>query len=284
MDHREPRRARARRASQAHAAGILAGVRQHGLVSVEAAAAIAAGVIASPIALAGFGLDSVIEFAAAAVVAWQLRGENQDRETRAVRLIGVTFFALAAYLTVESISDLISQARPGQSPAGIAVTSAALLVMPSLAVSEHRTGTALGNRTLIADAAVVSAFCAFTSAAALLALGLNAWPGWWRADPAAALVIAALAARKASKPGKRTDRHGAGRAARQSRRRSAAVTPGHTPWQPRRDRGDDPPGNPPPGPERDAGSICRPPADSYTPYGYAGTPECSAGRTSRSCR
>ena len=90
--------------------------------------------------------------------------------------------------------------------------------------------------------------------------------------------------RKASKPGKRTDRHGAGRAARQSRRRPAAVTPGHTLRQPRRDRGDDPPGNPPPGPERDADSICRPPADSYTPYGYAGAPESSAGRTSRSCR
>ena len=147
-------------------------------MTVEAAAAIAAGVIASSIALVGFGLDSVIEFFAAAVVAWQLRGENQDRERRAVRLIGITFFALAAYLAVESIRDLISQARPGQSPAGIAVTSAALLVMPSLAVAKHRTGTALGNRTLIADAAE-SAFCAFTSAAALLALRLNAWPGWW---------------------------------------------------------------------------------------------------------
>ncbi|GEM_PF-1071542 len=150
---------------------------------------------ACSIALVGFGLDSVIEFAAAAVVVWQLRGENQDPETRAVRLIGVTFFALAAYLAVEGISDLISQARPGQSPAGMAVTSAALLVMPSLAVAKHRTGTALGNRTPVADAAE-SAFCARTSAAALLALGLNAWLGWWWADPAAALVIAALAAKE----------------------------------------------------------------------------------------
>jgi divalent metal cation (Fe/Co/Zn/Cd) transporter len=164
-------------------------------MTVEAAVAIAAGVIAASIALVGFGLDSVIEFFAAAVVVWQLRVESEDRETRAVRLIGVTFFALAAYLAVESISDLISQARPGQSPAGIAVTSAALLVMPSLAVAKHRTGLALGNRTLIADAAE-SGFCAFTSAAALLALGLNAWLGWWWADPAAALVIAALAAKE----------------------------------------------------------------------------------------
>ena len=164
-------------------------------MTVEAAVAIAAGVMASSIALVGFGLDSVIEFFAAAVVVWQLGGENQDRETRAVRLIGSTFFALAAYLTVESIRDLISQARPGQSPAGIAVTSAALLVMPSLAVAKHRTGKELGNRTLMADAAE-SAFCAFTSAAALAGLGLNAWLGWWWADPAAALVIAALAVRE----------------------------------------------------------------------------------------
>ena len=89
------------------------------------------------------------------MVVWQLRGENQDCERRAVRLIGVTLFALAAYLAVESIGDL----------------------------------------TLIADAAE-SAFCAVTSAAALLALGLNAWLGWWWADPAAALVIAALAAKE----------------------------------------------------------------------------------------
>ena len=131
-------------------------------MTVEAAVAIASGIIASSIALVGFGLDSVIEFFAAAIVIWQLRGGGEERETRAVRLIGITFFVLAAYLTAEAIHDLISQARPGQSVAGIAVTAAALLVMPSLALAKHRTGTALGNRTLIADAAE-SAFCAFTS-------------------------------------------------------------------------------------------------------------------------
>jgi hypothetical protein len=129
------------------------------------------------------------------LVVWQLHEENEDRETRAVRLIGITVFVLAAYLAVESIRDLIGQARPGLSPAGIAVTAAALLVMPSLAAAEHRTGRALGNRTLIADAAE-SAFCAFTPAAALLGLGLNAWLGWWWADPAAVLVIAALAVKE----------------------------------------------------------------------------------------
>ena len=164
-------------------------------MTVEAAVAVTSGIIASSIALVGFGLDSVIEFFAAAVVVWQLRGEGGERETRAVRLIGVTFFALAAYLAVESIRDLIGQARPGQSLPGLAVTAAALLVMPGLAIAKRRTGQALGSRTLIADSAE-TAFCAYTSAAALLGIGLNSWLGWWWADPAAALVIAALAVRE----------------------------------------------------------------------------------------
>lgn len=164
-------------------------------MTVEAAVAVASGLIASSIALIGFGLDSVIEFFAAAVVIWQLRGGREERESRAVRLIGITFFVLAAYLAAESIRDLISQSRPGQPVAGLIVTAAALLVMPSLAVAKHRTGTALANRTLIADAAE-SAFCAFISGAALLGVGLNAWLGWWWADPTAALIIAALAVKE----------------------------------------------------------------------------------------
>jgi divalent metal cation (Fe/Co/Zn/Cd) transporter len=161
----------------------------------EAGVAITAGVIASSIALAGFGLDSVIELFSAGIVVWQLRGDGEERETRAVRLIGVTFFMLAAYLAAESIHDLVSHARPGQSVAGLAVTAAALLVMPGLAIAKRRTGQALGSRTLIADSAE-TAFCAFTSAAALTGIGLNAWLGWWWADPAAALVIAALAVKE----------------------------------------------------------------------------------------
>jgi hypothetical protein len=164
-------------------------------MTVEATVAIASGILAGSIALIGFGLDSVIEFFAAAVVVWQLRGGGEERESRAVRLIGATFFLLAAYLAAESIRDLISQARPEQPVAGLIVTAAALVVMPSLAVAKHRTGKALDNQALTADAAE-SAFCAFTSGAALLGVGLNAWLGWWWADPAAALVIAALAVRE----------------------------------------------------------------------------------------
>ena len=164
-------------------------------MTVEAAAAITAGIIASSIALVGFGLDSVIEFFAAAIVVWQLRSDSEERETRAVRLIGMTFFVLAAYLTAEGIRDLLSHAKPEQSVLGLSVTTAALVVMPSLAWAKQRTGKALGNRTLIADAAE-SALCAFTSGAALVGFGLSVWLGWWWADPAAALVIAALAIRE----------------------------------------------------------------------------------------
>jgi divalent metal cation (Fe/Co/Zn/Cd) transporter len=165
-------------------------------MTVEAAVAVISGIIASSIALIGFGLDSVIEFFAATVVVWQLRGTvTVDRETRALRLIALTFFALAAYLAIGSIADLVSQHRPEQSTAGIAVTAAALVVMPLLALAKRRTGQQLGNQALIADAAE-SAFCAFTSATALLGIGLNAWLGWWWADPAAALVIAGLAVKE----------------------------------------------------------------------------------------
>ena len=162
---------------------------------IEAGVAITAGVIASSIALVGFGLDSVIELFSAGIVVWQLRSDGQGHETRAVRLIGGTFFALAAYLAAQSIHDLVTGARPGQSAAGLAVTAAALAVMPGLAIAKRRTGTALDNRTLIADSAE-TAFCALTSGAALIGLGLNSWLGWWWADPAAALVIAALAVRE----------------------------------------------------------------------------------------
>ena len=164
-------------------------------MTAEAAVAITAGVLASSIALTGFGLDSVIEFFAALIVIWQLRGDGEDRETPAVRLIGVTFFALAAYLTAEAIHHLVTRARPGQSVAGLAITAAALAVMPLLAIAKRRTGQAMGNRTLIADSAE-TAFCAATSAAALAGVGLNAARGWWWADPAAALAIAALAVKE----------------------------------------------------------------------------------------
>jgi divalent metal cation (Fe/Co/Zn/Cd) transporter len=163
----------------------------------EAAIAITAGAITASIVLIGFGLDSVIELFSAGIVIWQLRGEiaGQDRQTRAIKLIGVTFFALAAYLAAESIRDLAAGARPGHSVPGLAVAAAALVVMPALAMAKRRTGQALGNGTLVADSAE-TALCALTAAAALLGVALSTGLGWWWADPAGALVIAVLAARE----------------------------------------------------------------------------------------
>jgi divalent metal cation (Fe/Co/Zn/Cd) transporter len=178
-----------------HRRALLLAYLSMGWMVIEAGIAVTAGILAASIALVGFGLDSVIEFFSALIVVWQLHGGGEERETRAVRLIGVTFFVLAAYLAVESIRDLIGQARPEHSIPGIAVTAAALIVMPLLAIAKRRTGQAMNNRAVIADSAE-TAFCAFTSAAALLGIGLNASLGWWWADAAAALVIAALAIRE----------------------------------------------------------------------------------------
>jgi divalent metal cation (Fe/Co/Zn/Cd) transporter len=162
---------------------------------IEAGVSITAGVLASSLALVAFGLDSIIELFSAMIVIWQLRDTDETRETRAVRLIGVTFFALAAYLLAEGIGDLVGGARPQPSVPGLAITGAALLVMPGLAIAKHRTGRALGSRTLMADSAE-TALCALTSGAALIGVGLNAAFGWWWADPAAALATAALAVRE----------------------------------------------------------------------------------------
>ena len=122
-----------------------------------------------------------------------------------MRLIGITFFLLAAYLAVESVRDLISRARPEASVPGLIVSAVALLVMPLLALAKQQTGRALGNQALIADAAE-SALCALTSGAALLGVGLNAGLSWWWADPAAALLIAALAVREGLEAWEHDDR------------------------------------------------------------------------------
>jgi divalent metal cation (Fe/Co/Zn/Cd) transporter len=159
---------------------------------VEGAVAITAGVVAHSIALMGFGLDSAIELMAAQVVVWELRGTGEERQERALRLIAVTFFLLFVYVTADAVRNLAGRQRAHESVAGITVTTAALVVMPVLAAAKRRTGSALGNRTLLADAAE-STFCAALSAATLAGLALNAAFGWWWADPVAALAIGGLA-------------------------------------------------------------------------------------------
>lgn len=168
---------------------------------VEAVVAIAAGIAAGSIALVGFGFDSTVEVLSAWVVVWQFRAElsggyDEDRERRALRLIGVTFFVLAAYVSVEAVRDLFFiDAEADESVVGITLAALSLLVMPVLALAKRRTADQLGSPTLRADA-TETLLCAWLSVALLLGLVLNATVQWWWADPVAALVIAGRAARE----------------------------------------------------------------------------------------
>jgi divalent metal cation (Fe/Co/Zn/Cd) transporter len=160
--------------------------------AIEAAVAIAAGAAASSIALVGFGLDSVVEVSAAFVVLWQFSGIAEEREHRALRLIGGCFFALAAYVTISSIYDLATRSKPEASVVGIVLTAVSLVLMPVLAWAKRRAGRQMGSRALVADSAQTR-LCAYLSASTLTGLAANAALGWWWADPLAALVIAAVA-------------------------------------------------------------------------------------------
>ena len=159
---------------------------------VEAVVAVAAGVAASSVALVGFGLDSTVEVMSAVVILWQFRGLAEDRERRALKLIAVSFFGLAAYVAVQAIIDLVGKSRPESSPVGIGLAIASLVVMPLLARAKRRTGNAMGSVTVVADSNQTK-LCAYLSAILLGGLVLNATVGWWWADPLAALAIAALA-------------------------------------------------------------------------------------------
>jgi divalent metal cation (Fe/Co/Zn/Cd) transporter len=165
---------------------------------VEALVAVVAGIAAGSIALIGFGVDSVIEVLSAWVVVWQFRGElrggyDEDRERVAMRLIGLSFFVLAAYVVVEAGRTLLAaDTETHGSVAGIVLAGLSLVVMPVLAWAKRRTADRLGSPTLRADASETMV-CAWLSAALLAGLALNALAGWWWADPLAALVIAAFA-------------------------------------------------------------------------------------------
>jgi len=161
----------------------------------EGAVAIAAGVAAGSIALISFGGDSLVECLSAVVILWQFHGVPEDRERRALRLIGLAFFALAAYVTAESLRTLATGADADPSPVGIALAAVSLVVMPLLSWLKRRTGRELGSRAVVADS-VQTLLCTYLSAALLGGLLLNALWGWSWADPVAALVVAAVAARE----------------------------------------------------------------------------------------
>lgn len=163
---------------------------------IEAVVAIAAGTVASSTALIGFGLDSVIEVSSAAAVAWQFAGRDpQARERTALRVIAVSFFALAAYVTVDSIHALLGGDEAEHSSVGLALAAASLVIMPGLSYAQRRAGRELGSRSAVADSKQ-TLLCTYLSAVLLVGLGLNSLFGWSWADPVAALVIAGVAVKE----------------------------------------------------------------------------------------
>lgn len=164
---------------------------------IEAAVAIGAGLLAGSVALVGFGADSVIESLSGAVLLWRLQHHVQDeeRERRALRLVGISFLILAAYVAWEATHSLLSREEPHASLPGIILAALSVVVMPLLARAKRRVAGRLDSRALHADSRQTD-LCAWLSAILLAGLGLNAWLGWWWADPVAAWLMVPIIARE----------------------------------------------------------------------------------------
>ncbi|MET8326206.1 cation transporter [Streptomyces sp. NPDC005181] len=166
---------------------------------VEGMIALAAGATASSTALIGFGLDSVIEVSSAAAVAWQFSATDhavrETRERTALRIIAMSFFALAAYIGVDSIRALTGSGKADHSLVGIGLAAVSLAVMPFLSAAQRKAGRELGSASAVADSKQ-TLLCTYLSAVLLVGLIANAAFGWTWADPAAALVIAAIAVKE----------------------------------------------------------------------------------------
>ena len=167
-----------------------------GYNAIEALVALWSGFAAGSIALVGFGLDSVIELAAASAMLWRLRVELrggsdeavESSERRVLRFIGATFLTLALYVTIEAASSLWRQERPEESAVGIILAVASLIVMPLVSWGKFRAARALGSASLRAEAKETLA-CSYLSLTLLVGLAANAAVGWWWADPIAALLM-----------------------------------------------------------------------------------------------
>lgn len=167
---------------------------------VEGIVAVSAALLAGSVAILGFGIDSFVECASAVVMIWRLHAERDHRmngpqieaiEHRARRLVAASLFLLAAYVAFDAVRTLWSSDKPAFSPVGVALLVLSIAVMLWLARAKRRLAKELGSEALEADAFQTTA-CWWLSIAALVGVGLNGLLGWWWADPAAALVIAAL--------------------------------------------------------------------------------------------
>lgn len=163
---------------------------------VEAVIAISAGIAAGSVALVGFGLDSVVEVSSGLIIVWQFSHRlPESREQQALKLMAVSFFALAGYVSFESVRALVSGHEPDPSTVGIVLAAASLAVMPFLSWAQRRTGRALGSNAVVAES-TQTLLCTYLSAVLLIGLVANATLGWSWADPIAGLVIAVVAARE----------------------------------------------------------------------------------------
>jgi divalent metal cation (Fe/Co/Zn/Cd) transporter len=163
---------------------------------VEAVIALTEGTRVSSSALIGFGLDSLIEISSAAAVAWQFSADDpESREKAALRFIAFSFFALAAYVTLDAARTLAGAGEARPSTVGIVLAALSLAIMPVLSLAQRRAGRELGSLSAVADSKQ-TLLCTYLSAILLVGLVLNSVLGWSWADPVAALGIAAVAVRE----------------------------------------------------------------------------------------
>lgn len=168
--------------------------------SLEGAVAVIAGLVAGSISLVGFGIDSFIEVTSGAALLWRMSVDadihrRERNERLALRIVGLCFVALAAYIAYESIGDLTRRQAPEHSIPGIVLACVSLLVMPLLSRAKRKVGTALGSAAMHADAKQTD-FCVYLSAILLGGLLLNALFGLWWADPVSALIMAPIIAKE----------------------------------------------------------------------------------------
>lgn len=163
---------------------------------IEAIVALWAGGAADSSALIGFGLDSVIEVTSALALSWQFSAKDPERrEHLTLRIIAVSFFALAAFVAVDAVRGLTGREEAQHSTPGIVIAALSLAIMPLLSWAQRRAGRELGSRTAVADSKQ-TLLCTYLSAVLLVGLVLNSLLGWWWADAGAALVIAGIAVRE----------------------------------------------------------------------------------------
>ncbi len=164
---------------------------------VEAGVAIGAGWFAGSIALVGFGVDSLIESLSGSVLLWRLSSPAHDesREKIALKLVGMSFLILAAYVAFDAIKSILAHEPPQVSLVGIGLSVVSLIIMPLLARAKRLSAANLGSRAMKADSRQTD-LCAYLSAILLGGLALNALFGWWWADPVAALIMVPIIARE----------------------------------------------------------------------------------------